>query len=90
MAQIRFIPRHEASITRPSWEGWRLCLQWGVLTDENGRASEEGYRNIWRTPEGRLFTGRAQTRIPSKAESDELWRIAETEGWADLRGDGAQ
>jgi hypothetical protein len=86
---IRFIIRHEASVTRADWGGWRLCLQWGLLTDVDGRASEEGYRNIWRDQNGRLFTGRAQARIPSKAISDELWSIAEAEGWADLRGDGA-
>jgi hypothetical protein len=86
---IRFIIKHEASVTRPNWGGWQLCLQWGLLTDADGRASEEGYRNIWRYPNGRLFTGRAQARIPSKAISDELWSIAEAEGWANLLGDGA-
>lgn len=85
----RFIIRHEAYVTRRNWRGWRLCLQWGVLTDADGRASQEGYRNIWRDQNGRLFTGRAQARIPSKAISDELWSIAEAEGWADLLGDGA-
>lgn len=87
---IRFIIRHEASVTRPSWRGRRLCLHWGVLTDVNGRAAEEGYRNMWRNEKGRLLTGRAQARIPSKAVSDELWSIAEAEGWADLLGDGAE
>lgn len=86
---IRFIVEHEAVVTRPAWDGWSLCLQWGGLTDENGRVGERGYRNIWRGPDGRLLTGRAQTRIPSKAISDELWRIAEAEGWASLLGDGA-
>ena len=42
---------------------------------------------VWRTPEGRIFTGRAQTRIPSKAETDQLWRLAEEQGWAHLQGD---
>ena len=46
-------------------------------------------RNIWRDPTTRLFTGRAQARIPSKALSDELWSIAEREGWAHFLGDGA-
>ncbi len=86
---IRFIIEHEASITRPSWRGWSLCLQWGSLTDQEGRVAEEGYRNIWRDENNRLFTGRAQARIPSKAISDELWSIAEREGWAHFLGDGA-
>jgi len=76
-------------VTRPDWGGWRLCLQWGSLTDEGGRPNETGYRNIWRDENGRLFTGRAQTRIPSKAISDELWNIAANEGWANMLGDGA-
>jgi hypothetical protein len=86
---IRFIIEHEASITRPGWEGWSLCLQWGSLTDEEGRVTEKGYRNIWRDPTTRLFTGRAQARIPSRAMSDELWGIAESEGWAHFLGLGA-
>lgn len=87
---IRFIIKHEASVTRPGWGGRRLCLHWGVLTDINGRAAEEGYRNMWRNENGRLLAGRAQARIPSKAISDELWSIAEAEGWAGLLGDGAK
>lgn len=86
---IRFIIEYEASITRPSWGGWSLCLQWGSLTDEEGKITEKGYRNIWRDENKWLFTGRAQARIPSKAMSDELWSIAEREGWAHLLGDGA-
>jgi hypothetical protein len=61
----------------------------GCLTDEGGKVAERGYRNIWRNEQKRLFTGRAQARIPSKAISDELWGIAEYEGWANLLGDGA-
>src|ERR1017187_6752686 len=86
---VRFIIEHETSITRPKWDGWSLCLQWGALTDEEGRVTEKGYRNIWRDKNNRLFTGRAQARIPSKAMSDELWNIAEREGWAHFLGDGA-
>jgi hypothetical protein len=86
---IRFIIEQEASITRPDWDGWSLCLQWGSLTDEAGKVAEKGYRNIWRDKDKRLFTGRAQARIPSKAMSDELWSIAEVEGWAHFLGDGA-
>jgi hypothetical protein len=86
---VRFIIDREAAITRPDWGSWRLCLQWGYLTDEKGRIGEKGYRNIWRDENNRLFTGRAQARIPSKAVSDELWDIAEHEGWAHLLGTGA-
>lgn len=86
---IRFIIEHEASISRPAWDGWSLCLQWGSLTDEEGRVTEKGYRNIWRDENSRLFTGRAQARLPSKAMSDELWSIAEREGWAHFLGSGA-
>jgi len=85
----RFIIEREASLTRPDWDGWALCLQWGALTDDEGRITEHGYRNIWRNPSGRLFTGRAQTRIPSRALSDELWGIAERDGWSHFLGDMA-
>jgi hypothetical protein len=81
---IRFVIEHEAVLTRTVWNGWSLCLQWGALTDENGKVDQRGYRNIWRDPTNRLFTGRAQARLPSRAISDELWAIAEAEGWANL------
>lgn len=84
---IRFIVEHEAVVTRKSWNGWSLCLQWGWLTDEHGKIDQRGYRNIWRDRDNRLFTGRAQARLPSKAISDELWAIAEAQGWAGLVDD---
>jgi hypothetical protein len=84
---IRFIIEHEAAVTRPNWGGRELCLQWGFLTDEEGRPGEKGYRNIWRNEAKRLLTGRAQARIPSKAIQDELWAIAERGGWAHFLGD---
>jgi hypothetical protein len=86
---VRFIIEDEASITRPDWDGKKLCLQWGSLTDEEGRVAEKGYRNIWRDQNDRLLAGRAQTLIPSRAMSEELWKIAEGEGWSDLLSNAA-
>lgn len=46
-----------------------------------------GYRFIWRRPDGSLQPARGQARIPSIAVIDELIRNARNEGWGDLVGD---
>ncbi len=70
-------------------EGWRLCLQWCRYIYDDGQM-EEGYRFIWRRPDGSLQAARGQARIPSKAVADRLWAQAQGGGWANLGDDDGQ
>jgi hypothetical protein len=66
-------------------EGWRLCFQYGRYVYEEG-SSEEGYRFIWRRPNGNLQAARGQARIPSIEDARELIELAINEGWGNLTG----
>lgn len=59
---------------------WRLYFQWGIYHYDNG-CSENGYRFIWRRPDGTLQAARGQARIPSKQDLFELLALASKEGW---------
>ena len=59
---------------------WRLCFQYCEYQYSNG-SSENGYRFIWRRPNGNLQAARGQARIPSLADIMELTSIALKEGW---------
>lgn len=60
---------------------WQLCFQWVTYTYDSGAPSEQGYRFIWRRPNGTLQPARGQARIPSAADLFELLRRAAGEGW---------
>jgi hypothetical protein len=47
---------------------WRLCFQWVTYRYEDGSPAQDGYRFIWRRPDGSLQPARGQARIPSGAE----------------------
>lgn len=66
--------------TKEEEEVWKLYFQQGKYTYDNGE-SEEGYRFIWRRPDGTLQAARGQARIPSKKELLELLDLASVEGW---------
>jgi hypothetical protein len=70
---------------------WNLNLQWGEYNypEEPGRPPQKGYRYIWIRRDGSLAAQRGQARIPSKADADLLWAIAEREGWANERAEDA-
>ena len=59
---------------------WRLYFQWGVYHYDDVN-SEEGYRFIWRYPDGKQQAARGQARIPSKQDLFELLALASKEGW---------
>lgn len=61
-------------------EVWKLYFQKGKYIYDNGE-SEEGYRFIWRRPDGTLQAARGQARIPSKKELLELLDLASEGGW---------
>jgi len=62
--------------------GWKLCFQWCLYVYEDG-TSENGYRFIWRRPNGSLQPARGQARIPSLATLSKLVKTAEREGWGE-------
>lgn len=70
---------------------WELMLQWTRYHyyDPEVRPTRDvgwqtGYRLIWRRPNGKLLSGRANTRLPSRAEVDRLFDIAKSCGWGEL------
>lgn len=64
---------------------WKLCFQWCRYVYDNG-GLEQGYRFIWRRPDGSLQAARGQARIPSITIAKELMSRAEEEGWGKNEG----
>ncbi|MBV1820429.1 hypothetical protein L0P54_10485 [Anaerosalibacter bizertensis] len=78
MAQTRVIVLNEVKTDKPN--GWQLCFQY--CRYEYGDGSEEnGYRFIWRRPNGNLQGARGQARIPSTVDILNLVGLAISEGW---------
>ncbi len=70
---------------------WRLCFQWCTYTYDDGSADEDGYRFIWRRPDGSLQPARGQARIPSTGDIFELLQMAARAGWlTTVEGKGAR
>ena len=61
-------------------EAWQLCFQECHYYYANGK-DEEGYRFIWRRPDGSLQPARGQARIPSKQDLEDLLNQAAQAGW---------
>jgi hypothetical protein len=62
-----------------------LCLQWCLYVYDDG-TSENGYRFIWRRPNGSLQPARGQARIPSLELAEKLIKEARSRGWGDRNG----
>ena len=60
--------------------GWHLCLQRARYVYDNGDL-EEGFRFIWRKPDGKMHGARGQARIPSLSTARILMAKAEEAGW---------
>ena len=60
--------------------GWLLCFQKVRYVYDNGEV-QEGYRFIWRRPDGSLQAARGQARIPSLKTARVLMAQSEKEGW---------
>ena len=60
--------------------GWELCFQRCRYVHDEGDLAE-GYRFIWRTPEGKLQPARGQARLPSIALAKRFMDQAIEEGW---------
>lgn len=76
MARVEI--KNEASTTYES--GWSLCFQECIYHYDDG-TSDNGFRFIWRRPNGNLQAARGQARIPDKKEMDKLLRKATGAGW---------
>jgi hypothetical protein len=61
-------------------DAWTLCFQQVTYRYDDG-AVEDGYRFIWRRPNGSLQPARGQARIPNAEALHQLLRSAEREGW---------
>ncbi len=61
---------------------WNLCFQWCLYVYEDG-TNENGYRFIYRRPDGSLQPARGQARIPSIEILESLVDEAKKQGWGD-------
>ncbi len=61
---------------------WQLCFQWCRYFDLDSGEAYNGFRFIWRRPNGRsLQAARGQARLLSIAQGKRLMERAEAEGW---------
>ena len=67
-------------------DSWVLCFQY-VRYEYTDDSEQEGYRFIWRRPNGNMQGARGQARIPSVAKMLELVSMAMAEGWGDRNCD---
>ena len=70
--------KEEVGINFP--EDWVLTFQKVTYMFSDGN-SEEGFRFIWRRPDGHLQAARGQARIPERKYLEELTKKAEAQGW---------
>lgn len=59
---------------------WELCFQWCLYVYDDG-STENGYRFIWRRPDGTLQPARGQARLPSISVITSLMNDAIAQGW---------
>lgn len=80
MAQGRVVVLNEVSLEKPN--GWTLCFQYCRYEYGDKEDTEDnGYRFIWRRPDGTLQGARGQARIPSLSDIMYLTGKALAEGW---------
>ena len=60
--------------------GWQLCFQNCTYNYDDG-GKQDGFRFIWRRPDGSLQPARGQARIPSADALRELTKMAANAGW---------
>ena len=68
-------------VQRAHANGWTLCFQRCTYNYDSDDPSEDGYRFMWRRPDGRLQTARGQARIPSVDYIFDLLAMAARDGW---------
>lgn len=62
------------------WEGWELCFQSCRYVYDNGEI-EDGFRFIWRRPDGSLQPARGQARLPTVNDARRFIEHAVSLGW---------
>lgn len=83
--QARVKILHEVPKSRNE-EDFTLCFQ-HVRYEYANDTEQEGYRFIWRRPNGNLQGARGQARIPSIAKLLSLVSLAMEDGWGNINGD---
>lgn len=78
MAQARVVVLNE--VKKGNEGDWILCFQY-CRYEYGNNVEENGYRFIWRRPNGNLQAARGQARIPSIADILELTGMAIRAGW---------
>jgi hypothetical protein len=76
MAKVKV---HE-SIPKKFSNGWTLCFQ-KCTYHYDDESVEDGYRFIWKRPDGTLQAARGQARIPNASILHELTEAAKNAGW---------
>lgn len=61
-------------------EDWSLCFQSCTYHYDDGKTSD-GFRFIWRRPDGSLQPARGQARIPDSESLYDLLDQAKAAGW---------
>lgn len=60
--------------------GWKLCFQWCTYFYSDG-GQQNGYRFIYKRPNGTLQAARGQARLPNMELIHEMLEQAKREGW---------
>lgn len=84
MSKSRVIVLNE--VTKGTEGNWILCFQYCKYEYGDG-TNQNGYRFIWRRPNGNLQGARGQARIPSIADILELTSRAIRDGWGNHTDD---
>jgi len=67
-------------VSESNEHSWTLCFQQVTYNYEDG-TKQDGYRFIWKRPDGTLQAARGQARIPDAAILDRLTQEAKSKGW---------
>ena len=78
MAQGRVVVLNEVRTGKEN--KWQLCFQY-CRYEYGDNTEENGYRFIWRRPDGTMQAARGQARIPSIADIQFLTGKAISQGW---------
>lgn len=86
MAQTRVVVLNETTLSECTEGNWSLWFQY-CRYEYGDNTEQNGYRFIWKRPDGSLQAARGQARIPSISELLRLTSKAIEEGWGHHKGD---
>ena len=64
----------------PQGNGFHICFQ-NVTYHWDDESEDDGYRFIWRNPNGNLLPSRGQARIADAVTLNRLLKKAKSQGW---------